>query len=58
LDYDVNNQPDPAESLEKIEGKLHPQGIYLLHAESETNATILGDLIDYAREQGYSFGTL
>jgi delta-lactam-biosynthetic de-N-acetylase len=58
LDYDVNNQPDPAESLAKMEDKLHPRAIYLLHAESETNAAILGDLIDYIAEQGYSFGTL
>jgi peptidoglycan/xylan/chitin deacetylase (PgdA/CDA1 family) len=58
VDYDVNNQPDPAESLAKLEERLHPGAIYLLHAESETNASILGDLIDYARKQGYSFGTL
>jgi delta-lactam-biosynthetic de-N-acetylase len=58
VDYDVNNQPDPAQSLAKLEERLHPGAIYLLHAESETNASILGELIDYAREQGYSFGTL
>jgi delta-lactam-biosynthetic de-N-acetylase len=58
VDYDVENQPDPAESLAKLEERLHPGAIYLLHAESETNASILGELIDYAREQGYSFGTL
>jgi delta-lactam-biosynthetic de-N-acetylase len=58
LDYDVNNQPDPAESLAKMEDKVHPGAIYLLHAESETNAAVLGDLIDYIAEQGYSFGTL
>lgn len=55
LDYDVNNQPDPAESLQKIMDKLHPGAIYLLHAESETNTQILGDFIDQARAQGYEF---
>jgi delta-lactam-biosynthetic de-N-acetylase len=58
LDYDVNNQPDPQESLAKMEDRLHPGAIYLLHAESETNATVLGDLIDFITAQGYSFGTL
>lgn len=55
LDYDVENQPDPAESLQKIISKLHPGAIYLLHAESETNTQILGDFIDQARAQGYEF---
>lgn len=55
LDYDVENQPDPAESLQKIVSKLHPGAIYLLHAESETNTQILGDFIDQARAQGYEF---
>lgn len=58
LDYDVNNQPDTAESLAKLKAKIHPGAIYLLHAESETNAKILGDFIDAAEEAGYSFGTL
>lgn len=55
LDYDVENQPDPTESLQKIMSKLHPGAIYLLHAESETNTQILGDFIDQARAQGYEF---
>jgi delta-lactam-biosynthetic de-N-acetylase len=58
LDYDVNNQPDPAESLAKMKDKIHPGAIYLLHAESATNAAVLGDLIDDVAAQGYSFGTL
>lgn len=58
LDYDVNNQPNAAESLKKLKDKLHPGAIYLLHGESETNTKILGDFIDAAREQGYTFGTL
>lgn len=55
LDYDVENQPDPAESLQKAVSKLHPGAIYLLHAESETNTQILGDFIDQVRAQGYEF---
>lgn len=55
LDYDVENQPDPVESLQKIMDRLHPGAIYLLHAESETNTQILGDFIDQVRAQGYEF---
>ena len=58
LDYDVDNQPDQAESLQKMKNKMHPGAIYLLHAESATNAAVLGDLIDAAQTQGYSFGML
>lgn len=56
LDYDVNNQPNEAESLQKLMDKLHPGAIYLLHAESWTNANILGSFIDQARAAGYEFG--
>ena len=55
LDYDVENQPEPAESLQKMIDCLHPGALYLLHAESETNTPVLGDFIDQARAQGYEF---
>ena len=54
-DYDVNNQPDEGESLQKLVDRLHPGAIYLLHAESTTNTHILGELIDQGRAAGYSF---
>ena len=54
VDWDVNNQPDPAEALAKMKDRLHPGAIYLLHAVSTTNTEVLDDLIDYAREQGYT----
>ncbi|MGN0161650.1 MAG: polysaccharide deacetylase family protein [Lachnospiraceae bacterium] len=54
-DYDVNHQPDEEEALEKLLGKMHSGGIYLLHVQSVTNAHILGDFIDEARKQGYEF---
>lgn len=56
MDYDVNNQPDQGESLKKMTDKLHPGAIYLLHAESKTNAEVLGRFIDAAIAEGYSFG--
>lgn len=54
-DWDTSKKTDPAEALAKIEASTH-SGIYLLHAVSETNAKILGDLLDYWAEQGYSVG--
>lgn len=58
LDYDVNNQPDQAESLKKMVDKLHPGAVYLLHAESETNAAVLGSFIDQAKAKGYEFALI
>lgn len=58
VDYDVKNQPDHAQSLDKMITKLHPGAIYLLHAESETNAAVLGDFIDRVRAAGYEFALL
>lgn len=58
LDYDVNNQPDQSESLKKMTDKLHPGAVYLLHAESKTNAEVLGRFIDAAIAAGYSFGVI
>ena len=56
-DWDVNNQPDPAKSLAKMKDQLHPGAIYLLHAVSNTNTEVLPDLIDYVKQQGYTFKT-
>ena len=54
-DYDVNNQPDNQEALEKIIKRAHNGEIMLLHAVSKTNTEILGDLIDRLRNEGYTF---
>lgn len=54
-DWDPNKQPDQAQTLTKLQERLHPGAIYLLHAVSSTNAEILGDFIDYARNSGYEF---
>ena len=52
-DWDTNNQPDPRQAYDKITSKTHNGAVYLLHAVSETNATILGDVIDYWKNSGY-----
>lgn len=54
-DWLVDDQPDPAEALETICQKAHPGAIYLLHAVSETNTQILGQVIDRLRAEGYEF---
>ncbi len=55
-DWETDNQPNPQEALAKIEGALHPGAIYLLHAVSETNASILDEFLTYIESQGYSVG--
>lgn len=52
-DYDTENQPGIDSSLEKVTSSAHNGAIYLLHAISTTNASILGDAIDFFRAQGY-----
>ena len=54
-DWDPDRQPSTEEALKKMEVRLHNGAIYLLHAVSATNTAVLGEFIDYAREQGYEF---
>ena len=53
VDWDTANQPDPAESLQFLTEAAHGGAVYLLHSVSETNAAILGDLIDALRQKGF-----
>ena len=55
-DWDVNNQPDEGQALEKLVNAAHPGAIYLLHSVSKTNTDILGDFIDRMRAGGFEFG--
>lgn len=54
-DWDVQNQPNENEALQKICESTHPGEIMLLHAVSEVNANILPKVIDDIRQQGYKF---
>ena len=56
MDWNVNNQPEPDVALEKSKSGTHPGGIVLLHAVSQTNAQILGELIDFWHSEGYKLG--
>jgi delta-lactam-biosynthetic de-N-acetylase len=57
-DWITDDQPDPAAALQQVTNRLHPGAIYLLHAVSSTNTQIMGDFIDYARAQGYTFAKM
>ena len=55
-DWEVDNQPDTATAMETIMNRSHPGAIYLLHAVSSTNATVLDQAIkDLQSKKGYTF---
>ncbi len=54
VDWEVDAQPDPTESLQRLQSHAHSGEILLLHSVSETNAMLLGDLIDGLREDGFT----
>jgi peptidoglycan-N-acetylmuramic acid deacetylase len=54
-DWDTANQPDPESSKQKLIDAAHEGAIYLLHSVSQTNAQILGDVIDGIRANGFEF---
>ena len=55
-DWVTNDQPDEGSSKRNIIKAACPGMIYLLHAESKTNANILGDCIDGIRAAGFVVG--
>ena len=57
-DWDNDNQPPRDAAMKKILDNTHNGAIILLHPNSDTNADILGDLIDCWRENGYEFKTV
>ena len=54
----MNAQPDPAQAKEKLIGAAHEGAIYLLHSVSQTNAEVLGEVIDGIRDEGFEFEKL
>lgn len=55
-DWDVNNQPDVKESLDKALNTAHGGEIFLLHGVSTTDTAMLPDLIDGLRAKGFEIG--
>ncbi len=57
-DWVTDDQPDPATALTSLESQRHNGAIYLLHAVSSTNTSILGEFIENSRAEGYTFGII
>lgn len=57
-DWDTSNQPSTSDAFKKITTSTHPGAIFLLHAVSSTSSSILGNVIDAIRAQGYTFEQL
>lgn len=53
-DWLTDDQPDVTYAKNLVTKKIHGGGIFLLHAVSETNTKILGDVIDDFRYHGYT----
>ncbi len=54
-DWDTNNLKGKDYAFNTVTSRLHSGCVLLLHAVSQDNADALGDIIDYARAQGYEF---
>jgi peptidoglycan-N-acetylmuramic acid deacetylase len=57
-DWDNNKQPSVEWAKRKILDNIHNGEIMLLHPTSDTNATILKDMIVELKNGGFKFGTL
>ena len=57
-DWDNGKQMSRETAKKKILDNVHNGAVILLHPTSQTNADILGEVIDELKAQGYEFGTL
>ncbi len=57
-DWDENDVKGKQYAFDIVTSRLHPGCVLLLHAVSKDNAQALGDIIDYAHENGYTFKLL
>ena len=57
-DWDPANQKGTQYAFDTVTSRLHPGAVILLHAVSKDNTAALGDIIDWARAQGYVFKSL
>ena len=57
-DWDLKRQKGADYAFETVTARLHPGAVILLHAVSPDNSAALGRIIDYARQQGYTFKSL
>lgn len=57
-DWDVNDTKGKQYAFDTVTSRLHPGAVILLHSVSPDNAAALGDIIDWAKQQGYEFRSL
>ncbi len=57
-DWDVNKTKGGQYAFDTVTARLHPGAIILLHSVSPDNAEALGNIIDWARNNGYVFKSL
>ena len=57
-DWDVNSTKGGQYAFETVTARLHPGAIVLLHSVSPDNAEALGNIIDWARNNGYVIKSL
>jgi len=58
VDWYVDKQPTKEEAFSKLIDRIHPGAVVLLHSTSETNASILDELLCKWEEMGYSFRSI
>ena len=57
-DWDVDQQKGKTYAFDTVTSRLHPGAVILLHAVSADNNAAMGDIIDWARGEGYEFRSL
>ncbi|MBQ8764267.1 MAG: polysaccharide deacetylase family protein [Clostridia bacterium] len=57
-DWDVSKTKGAQYAFDTVTARLHPGAVLLLHSVSPDNAAALGDIIDWARNDGYVFKSL
>ena len=57
-DWDVNSTKGGQHAFDTVTARLHPGAIILLHSVSPDNTEALGNIIDWARNNGYVFKSL
>lgn len=58
VDWYQDDQPTQEEAFAKLLPRIHPGAIVLLHNTSDTNGSILNDLLTEWENMGYRFGSL
>lgn len=57
-DYAVDAQPSPDSALKQMKSGLHNGEVMMLHCVGQTNVTVLGEFIDWVRDEGYRIGDI